>query len=54
MKVKCGKVIRGRQVLWNLRIILDGAKQILGCSKICNEAVRGDMRQYRAVEIELS
>ena len=25
-------------------IILDGAKQILGCSsKICNEAVRGDM-----------
>ena len=24
-------------------IILDGAKQILGCSKTCNEAVRGGM-----------
>ena len=24
-------------------IILDGAKQILGCSKTCNEAVRGNM-----------
>ena len=24
-------------------IILDGAKRILGCSKTCNEAVRGDM-----------
>ena len=24
-------------------IILDGAKWILGCSKTCNEAVRGDM-----------
>ena len=22
---------------------MDGAKQILGCSKTCNEAVRGDM-----------
>ena len=34
--MRCGKVIRV--------IILDGAKQILGCSsKTCNKAVRGDM-----------
>ena len=34
--------IRVRQVLLESKI-LDGAKQILGCSKTCNEAVRGDM-----------
>ena len=37
-------------------IILDGAKQILGCSsKTCNEAVRGDMETHcRAVGVERS
>ena len=41
--MRCGKVIRVRQVLWN-PLMLDGAKQILGCSsKTCNEAVRGDV-----------
>ena len=41
--MRCGKVIRVRQVLLE-SIILDGAKRILGCSsKTCNEAVRGDM-----------
>ena len=38
MEVKCGKVIRVRQVLWN------ASKRNLGCSsKTSNEAVRGDM-----------
>ena len=42
--MRCGKVIRVRQVLSIPYIILNGAKQILGCSsKPCNEAVRGDM-----------
>ena len=41
--MRCGKVIRGRQILWE-SIILDGAKRIIDCSsKTCNEAVRGDM-----------
>ena len=40
MGVKCGKVIRPRQ----LSVMFGGAKIILWCSsKTCNAAVRGDM-----------
>ena len=41
--MRCGKVINKSQAGSLESIILDGAKWILGCSKTCNEAVRGDM-----------
>ena len=31
MEVRCGKLIRVRQILWE-SIILDGAKRIIDCS----------------------
>ena len=44
MGVKCGKVIRPRQLYTLESVMLGGAKRILGCSsKTCNKAVRGDM-----------
>ena len=43
MEVKCGQVIKSQAGSLE-SIILDGAKQIVGCSsKTCNGAVRGDM-----------
>ena len=37
-------IVKARPTMFAFRLVLDGAKRILGCSsKTCNEAVRGDM-----------
>ena len=41
MEVRCGKAIKAGRLFGIHTILLDGAKQILGCSsKTCNEAIK--------------